>query len=222
MPAGFHLSIIASGLILLAGQAGAAVTLGQSDNFESGLQGWTSGLNNPNGPAIDNSAGTEDNFLRLSASGLSSSGGRLVAFNSGQWAGNYLAAGVDAIRMQVNNLGATDLALRLIFESATLGQNLGTLSPVNVAAGSGWNTVSFSLAAANLGGGDYAGVLGDVSALTLLHSPDFTIFRTDTPFIAAQLGVDNIAAVPEPTTLLLSAVGLALVAGRARAKQQQR
>ncbi len=224
MPSRLQRSAVASGLLVLAGSAGA-VTLGQVDDFESGgLQSWASGPNNPNGPAIEASggpAGADDNYLRLSANGLSGAGGKLVAFNSVQWAGDYLAAGIDTLRMQVNNLGATDLVLRLLLQNEAQAFSLVTLDPVDVAAGSGWNTVNFSLAAANLDGGDYTGVLGNVTLLNLVHSPDVVFSRGSFPAIAAQLGVDNISAVPEASTLLQSALGLALVAAGVSRKRSK-
>jgi hypothetical protein len=177
---------------------GAVIVPGQVDDFEDGgFLGWQAGQQNRNGPANIASggpAGLDDNYLLLASDG-SGSGGRLVAFNGNQWAGDYLSAAVGSIRLQVNNLGATDLVLRLILEGA--GQNLGTLSSVNVPAGSGWTTVSFSLAAENLAGGNYHTVLSSVATLDLVHSPNAITSRQAAPTIIAKLGVDNMTAVPE-------------------------
>jgi hypothetical protein len=192
------------------------VTIGQTDNFEDGsLRNWQAGgFTNPNAPANITSggpSGATDNYLRLTSNGSSGAGGRLVAFCFNQWTGNYLIPSVSSLRMQVNNLGATNLALRLIFENASVGQSLGTLSPVNVAAGSGWTTVTFSLASANLTGGAFNLVMGNVTTLNLVHSPSVITDRSSAPRIAAQLGVDNITAVPEPSVLVLATAGLATV-----------
>jgi hypothetical protein len=197
----------------LAFPAGAAIVSGQVDDFESGdLLDWSAGFRNPNPPVNTVSggpAGPGDNYLRLRSNG-SGAGGRLVVFNEEhQWAGDYLAAGVTSIRMQVNNLGTTDLVLRLILERGV--ESLTTLSGVNVAAGSGWRSVSFSLESANLRG-DYAFVMANVRALNLVHSPDVVSSRPEAPDIVAQLGIDNVTAVPEPSTLLLTALGFAMTA----------
>jgi hypothetical protein len=189
-----------------------AIVGGQIDNFEDGtLQNWQAGgFSNPNGPvnvATGGPAGLNDNFMRLTSNG-GSAGGKLVVFNSNQWSGNYNAANVGSLQLQVNNLGNTNLVLRLILENAVAGQSLGTLTGVSVPAGSGWMNVSFPLNAANLSGGTLSTVLSNVTNLNLVHAPSFVLARTSSPSIVAQLGVDNIRAVvvPEPGTLAMAAV----------------
>ncbi len=198
----------------LAIPAGAAIVSGQSDNFEDGsLQSWQTGARDPDGPtnmASGGPGGLNDNFLRLTSNGAFGAGGKLVVFNPSQWAGDYLGAAVTSIRMQVDNLGATPLVLRLILVDSAAGQSLTTVSPVNVAAGSGWETVSFSLASANLAGGVFNTVMGHVTELDLVHSPSVIGARSSALNIAAVLGVDNVAAVPEPSPLVLTVLGFAL------------
>jgi hypothetical protein len=210
--------VIASLVATLAAPATAAVLLGQVDDFEDGtLQSWEAGSQNPYGPtniASGGPSGAGDGYLRLASDGFGT-GGRLVAFNSGQWKGDYIDAGVSAIRMQVNNSGETNLVLRLILVGAG---SLTTVSPVEVAAGSGWNTVSFSLASANLTGSPYDGVMSNVTELDLVHSPAVVGHRTGAPNITAQLGIDNVTAVPEPATVVLAALGFAAVMCRAARK----
>jgi hypothetical protein len=206
-----HLAtVIASLVAILATPATAAILLGQLDDFEGGtLQGWQAGSNNPYGPtniASGGPSGADDNYLRLASDG-STTAGRLVAFNSEQWTGDYLDAGVSAIQMLVNNLGTTDLVLRLILIGAG---SLTTATPIVVAAGSGWNTVSFSLASANLTGSPYSAVMSNVAELNLVHSTNAVGHRSGAPNIVAQLGIDNITAVPEPSTWLLAGLGFAL------------
>jgi hypothetical protein len=197
-------------------RSASAVTVNQSDDFEdSTLQSWEAGGgSNPNPPtniSTGGPAGAGDQFLRLTSSGSSGAGGRLVVFNGDQWTGDYLAESIDSIRMQVRNLGATNLVLRLILENANAGDSLGTISPVNVPAGGGWTTVSFSLASANLMGGDYTSVMEDVTTLNLVHSPSAITARSSAPNIAAQLGVDNITAVPEPSGIAMALAGWTLL-----------
>jgi hypothetical protein len=211
-------AVVASLVAILATPATAAILLGQLDDFEGGtLQGWQAGSNNPYGPtniASGGPSGAGDHYLHLASEGFGS-GGRLVAFNSEQWTGDYLDAGVSAIQVQVNNLGTSDLVLRLILIGAG---SLTTASPVEVAAGSGWNTVSFSLASANLTGSSYDVVMSNVAELNLVHSPTAVGHRTGAPNIVAQLGIDNVTAVPEPATVLLAALGFAAVMCRAARK----
>ena len=132
---------------------------GQVDDFEDGtVQGWLTGSVNQNPPiniATGGPGGVDDNFLRLTSTGGFGPGSKMVVFNDDQWTGDYLGSGVSSVRMQVNNLGANDLVLRLILKDDAHGQSLTTLSPVNVPSGSGWTTVSFSLNSANLSGGNF-------------------------------------------------------------------
>jgi hypothetical protein len=208
--AGGVLAVIA---LLLAPAACSAVVVGEIDDFEDGtMQNWQAGISNPNGPmnvATGGPAGAGDNFLRLTSNG-SGAGGKLVAFCTDQWAGDYLAAGVTSIQMQVKNLGATSLVLRLILENESVSQNLGTVSPVNLPAGSDWTTVSFSLAAGNLTGGNYATVMSNVTTFDIAHGPNPISVRSSSPNIVAQLGIDNITAVPEPGAIVLAVAALAI------------
>ena len=207
--------------ISAAPRLASAVTVGQIDDFEDGsLQSWEAGgASNPTPPtniATGGPAGAGDQYLRLTSSGFPGAGGRLVVFNGDQWTGDYLAESTDSIQMQVRNFGVTNLVLRLILEGSA--GSLGTISPVNMPAGSGWTSVSFSLDSANLTGDDFAAVMQDVTALNLVHSPSAITARASAPNIAAQLGVDNITitAVPEPGSsgLLFIGIGLMLVRRR--------
>jgi len=115
--------------------------------------------------------GAGDNYLQLTSNGSDGSGGRLVAINVSQWAGDYVALGVTGISASLRNLGATDLSLRLYFADPVLGP------PTNEA------------------------------------------ISTNAIPIAAQLGVDNIGAIPEPGTGLLLGLGLVALGARRRRNQ---
>jgi len=54
-------------------------------------------------------------------------------------------------------------------------------------------------------------VMSNVDRLSLVHSPDVVYHRRFSASLVAQLGVDNITAVPEPSTLVLAGLGLAAV-----------
>lgn len=180
----------------------ATIVTGQIDDFEDGtVEAWHTSVINPN-PATNipsgGPAGANDHYMRLSSNGSAGAGGKLVAFNGDQWGGDYLAAGVTSIRMMVNNLGATDLVLRLILEDSIDGMSLTTLAPVAVPAGSGWSQVAFSLNAANLTGDIFQTVMSNVVELNLVHSPNVIASRSLSPNVVAQLGIDQITALPIP------------------------
>lgn len=188
----------------LAAPAGA-VTLGQTDTFEGGLQGWETGSASPTPPVV-----SPEGWLLLASSGNGGAGGKLVIFNSQQWAGDYTAAGVTGLTLDMANLGSTDLALRLRL-AGPAGQSAISTAPVLLAAGSGWQNLSFSLAPQAFtvnGGSDVGSVLSGVVELRLFHSsgPAFP-----GPDIAASLALDNITAVPEPPNVWLLGLGLAAI-----------
>lgn len=195
---------------------GLAVTFGQIDTFQDGtLQGWTTGSGPGGGggssPTISlngGPAGAGDAYMQMTATGSQGPGGRLVAINSAQWAGNYTLAGVSEISMDLINLGTTDLTIRLLFEDS------GAMGPTNIAvttfaanlpAGGGWTHVTFPILPDDLTPqiGGSAQALSTVAAMRIIHNPN--PLTVPPPLIAASLGVDNIVA-PEPS------VGLALTA----------
>ena len=224
---------VAGALMLIAlgatPRAARAVVAGQADNFESGTtENWRGGpaVGNPNpNPPINvtsgGPAGTNDNYLLVRSTAIGTSGSKLVAFNSDQWAGNYISAGVGSIQMQVNNLDFVPpepgdvMVLRLVLTN-TLGQGLSTIADVTPPEGGGWQTVTFSLAESNLSNGNvpgvtYAGVMGAVAELNLAYAENPITHRQQSPAVAAQLGVDNVTALPVPEPAAAGAAGAAVL-----------
>jgi hypothetical protein len=218
--------------------------VGQIDTFEDGTtQGWTAGgvMGVPPFPPTNIStggpAGSGDNYLLLRAIGIDGPGGRLSAFNLSQWAGDYLAAGITAIRMDVTNFGPEDASLRLLFADAPGGlanpgggppSNLAITDAVFVPAGGDWTPISFALDPASLTAilGDATTALSNATELRIFHnpSPTFAGPPIGPPPVALNVGVDNILAtqgvqvIPEPSSAVLTAVGLlALFIRRRRA-----
>lgn len=199
-----------------------AVAFGQVDNFENGTtQGWSEGAASPNPPtnvATGGPAGVNDNFLRNLSDGISS-GGKMVMFNTSQWAGNYVAAGVTRIVADMVNPGNTSLSMRI----ALLGPNdtaFSSKTAVDLPAGSDWRQVTFDLDAASLtrvqGSRPLADVLADVRWIRILSNKSAPSLQGEN--IVGSLGVDNIRAVPEPTgALLLVAGAMAALRPRKRA-----
>jgi len=214
-------------VVAFAAQPAAAVTLGQIDTFEDGTtQGWVVGVGGlgssptpPTNAPSNGPAGPDDGFLLLTAIGGEQPGGRLSVLNLSQWAGDYAAAGVTAITMDVLNLGSTDLSLRLLFEDPVAGPPSNVAAStlgISLPAGGGWTSVVFPIAPGDLTAlmGTVENALGGATVMRLFHA-SATAFPGDP--IVAQLGVDNVRAVPEPSATLLLACGLAALAGRRRA-----
>jgi hypothetical protein len=202
------------------------------DTFEDGTtMGWfVPDPTNPVPPenvATGGPAGAGDSYLELESTGQPGPGGRLSVLNESQWTGNYLAAGIIAIAMDVNNFGPDEVTLRLLFEDFDApgppANLVTTLTDIVVPANSGWMSIVFDLSAANLiallGSVDEA--LSEVDVLRLFHNPDATFPGPPIgpPRVAVTLGVDNIRAirqVPEPATAALLVGGMAAALLRAR------
>ncbi|WP_270937614.1 hypothetical protein [Falsiroseomonas oryzae] len=218
-----------------------AATIGELDDFTSlTTENWLAGggpiQQQPPVPpqAIPGGGpgGVADAYLQLTASGGAGPGSRLAVANAVQWAGNYLAAGITAITMDLRNFGTSDLAIRLQLWSPLAAQDALTAA-VLLPAGGGWTAASFSVAAADLTmrAGTANGVLGDVAFLRILHAPGTAGLSPAEP-VAAVLGVDNITStgvpggggdpgvnVPEPSALLLLAGAIAPLAWLTRGRR---
>lgn len=216
-------------LIALPAIVQAQLQVGQRDTFEDGTtQGWGVGPEHPMPPrniATGGPAGADDNFLLLSALGGPGAGGRMSVINAAQWTGNYRAAGIGSISMDLFNFGPNDLFIRLLLADPLMGPPTNAAissDAIFLAAGGNWTHAVFSLGPDALTAvlGTVNGALTNATELRLFHNPDpfFNGPPDSSPTVLANLGVDNIVAAPEPATLWLCASGLlALVAiGRRR------
>ena len=174
--------------------------------------------------------GATDPFLLLSSTGFAGPQSRLSAINTTEFTGDYTAAGVSAISMDLRNFGTNDLFMRLLlldFDPVTGAPINGALTtvPVFLQAGSGWTNGVFDVTAAGLTllfpGGTAADLLANVDELRIFHNPLAEFGGNGIPAIAATLGVDNIrtgatVVAPEPATLTLLLCGVAAIARRRR------
>ncbi|MGH0030586.1 MAG: thrombospondin type 3 repeat-containing protein [Myxococcota bacterium] len=166
----------------------------QRDDFQDGTtQGWTTGGANPNPPTWVSDGGPDgagDGYLRVEGNGSAGSGGNLIAFNSEQWTGSYVDAGVTAIRAELRNLGQGDLVIRLLFEAP--GGGFLTTAAARLPAGGGWRAAVWPLDATSFPGGlDFSSVFSNVSKLRILHAP--TLAGAEA--VAGVLGVDDVTAL---------------------------
>ena len=227
---------VLTGIVLVhAPTTSYAISLGLEDLFTVNEENWFAGGLGPpqQSPPVPpdqmpsggpNGAG--DGYLQVTASGGTGAGSRLVAMNADQWTGNYLAAGVNAISVDLRNLGSSDLTVRFLFENPLGGppSDIGvTTFGAFLPAASGWMHFLFPIAPAELvpvdPGDNMTALLSNVTLLRIIHSID----AGEADQVAGQLGVDNITAtvVPEPSTLLLFGSGLAATMTR-RARRGRR
>jgi PEP-CTERM motif-containing protein len=225
-------ALVITASLFLPQTALATPIRGQIDTFEDlTTQGWSVNLfggvnNNQPSNTTGGPGGAADHYLSLTSIGGNGPASKMSVFNAdSRWTGDYIAAGVNAITMDLLNLGQTDLYLRLMFEDPMFGPPTNvafSTQAIFLAAGSGWTAATFLI-----GPGDLTAGLGSVNAalmgattIRLYHSqaPGFPNPAFPIQSIVAQLGVDNIAAaaVPEPASLLLLGTGLVAVRFAAR------
>jgi len=188
----------------------AQITLGQTDDFGTGLQNWTQGAQAPPGAlSVVNGGpgGATDPFLQIVANGGASAGGRMTVFNQSQWVGNYNSAGVGSIEMDLKSLTGPALSVRVVIRDVS---NDGYSSTVAfpVPTDGQWHHAVFRLDSGSMTAigapPTLSQVLSGPRELRIIHSAGPAI-NGDT--VAATLGVDNIRAspVPEPTGILVLA-----------------
>jgi len=203
----------------LAANTCSAITLGQVDTFAASAEGW----GNVPGTAFQNAGlGTDGlaGHLEATSTGASGPGSRMVFWNDAQWTGDYIAAGVSEIQLfadnRSNNGQQIDLRLALNGNGSWFVTDI-----VLLADGSGWTPVTFGIEPGDLtfaaGTNDAAAALANITRLEILSdsgAPNNVggggVLIGDQ--IAANLRIDSItaiAAIPEPTTLALAALGLA-------------
>jgi hypothetical protein len=208
------------GLLGLWPNEASAIAVGQIDGFQDGTtQNWVEGVGGaipPIPPAVVANAGPNgagDFALRLTATGaVVGPGGKLVVNNvQTRWQGNYTAAGVNGIMLDVRNPNAFPVTMRIGIDGPAIGTTGGRWisAGVAVAATSGWQTLTFSLVPQDLLPGDLAATsaattLSNVGLLRVMHAPTAT---WQGAVVTGQLDLNDIEALPEPT------LGLTVFAG---------
>lgn len=211
-----HAALAAATLALTLALPAQAVVPGQVDTFENGTTlSWGVGANHPVPPivmATGGPAGTGDHYMQLQAVGSGGSASRLAVRSGAQWAGDYTAAGITALTVDVFNFGPSDLSLRLLFEAGSpmVTDRAWSTVPVLVPGSSGWRSVVFPVAASDLSaepGSQVADALAGSVAIRLFHG---TLQQFPGEAVVVTVGVDNITAIPEPATAGLLALGIGL------------
>ena len=196
--------------------AAFGINAGQVDNFQDGsLANWTSGGGGAGqvNVATGGPSGANDRFIQI-ASGATPLAPRLLMFNDTQWIGNYLAAGVTQVAIDLLNSGAAALPIRIAIREGTGGSTTpgySSTNPFNLPSDGAWHHAVFLLDAADLTAVNSPQPL----ATDLASVKDFRVLSAAAPstigdMLTAQIGIDNITAVPEPASalLMLSAVSV--------------
>ena len=198
--------------ISIEGDSSHAATLAYSSDFETGNKdGWQHPVPSGNQTSIQMDSPFND-FLLVTASGGAGPGSRLVVPNlTAPWIGNYTAAGITGVRIDlVNNSGST-LSMRVGIEGGASGNRWTSTLPLTLNP-SDRGTFTFDINSSSMtsaGGSDFTAAIADVTQIRILHNPtagDFKGANASGSFI-----VDNITLVPEPSgsaMILLSSIML--------------
>jgi hypothetical protein len=225
---------VAVAVILLGPAAAPADPVpDQTDTFgpPAAALGWGQGHANGNitipsgGPG-----GAGDLFFQVVSGGGAGAGGKMIYFNTdARWTGNYTTGGgtgVNAIDMDVRNLSATAMVLRIGLQNTGQGYISNNATSVPLAGNGAWTHVVFPINTASMNSigspTPLPQFLTSVGEVRILSSATGQSFNGDT--IAATLGVDNIRArfipVPEPAHSLALAAFAAGVVGWLRRRRK--
>lgn len=119
-----RIMLLAISLFVVAGTAQSQeIALGLLDNFNNNTtQGWRHGAVSPNPPTVIPVGGPDGSqYLENLSTGVSGPGGRHLIQNTElRWTGDYIAAGVNKVRVNMINFGGDPLPMRVAFQRADL------------------------------------------------------------------------------------------------------
>ncbi len=188
-------------LISLSASAVRAVTLGQVDDFQNGTtQGWGGSFTFNIADAGPNGVG--DNALRVN------SNNRVVIINSTQWVGDYTAAGITQVLIDIRHDSAFPLEMRLgiaqgVFGKDGIGDTYVSAESISVPGDNAWHSITIPILAADLVPSfantsdppDAAVALAGLTHLRILHNPDPNDFRGAQGTV--EFFLDNIQVVSD-------------------------
>jgi len=135
----------------------------------------------------------------------------MAGYNSSQWSGNFIAAGVTMISADFENLGSTQLAMRLVFFDPSLSTQWESNAVYLLNPNSGWQHASFAIDQADFtqveGSTSFSDTLSQVNRMMFRHNPNLDSGGVS---IVGTLGIDNVHAgvVPEPASLAVLSLGV--------------
>jgi len=211
----------AVGAVIVAGLMATdalAISTSSLDTFAATNEGWQIGgagvqPTQVSGTGPDSQIG----YLSHFSDGGGSQGKWLMWNDQPRWQGDYTAAGVTGISLAANvSSGSSPVSMRIAFDGPG-----GWFASSPVSVGGGWNTYSFSLTqagfthvAAGGGTGTFADTMAGVTRFEVLSGTGAVGYRAGGDIVQAgnstnTILIDNIAAVPEPSTTAMALAGLA-------------
>ena len=207
-----HATFLTTLLVLsIQYQQSNAATLAVTSDFEGGnREGWRHPAPSANQTTLL-ADGPSNTVLRVTSSGAGGPGSRLVVPNmTSDWIGNYIAAGITAVTMDLRNTSGFTLSMRLGIEGAPgnrwTSTNAVTLLP-GVSGTYRFELNSSALSAA--GGSDLNAALTNVTQIRILHNANAGDFRGEN--VEGEFTLDNITLAPEPSSTTMGALGMIFV-----------
>ncbi len=171
--------------------------MNQVDSFQGSADNWNNGIVvSDGGPTGDG-----DNFLELS-SGPMGLKPRLITLNQMQWTGDFAAAGIGSLTMELKNFGTTSLPMRMTIRDVAGNSSVpgySTTDPYMLPADGQWHLAEFNLTAADMTAVNPSGGTIDPFSYVLMNVAEFRILSSTVPavvgdMITAQVGIDDITA----------------------------
>jgi hypothetical protein len=211
--------VLAKWLIVTSVTARAAITVGHVDNFQDGTtQVWRVGQLSqyPENAANAGPQGAGDHALHTT-NAQSGSKFRLIVLNedtqafpgAANWEGNWTAAGVTQVSMDIRNPGTVAGATALTMRLGIAGPGgAGAFGDVYITKGivvptdNQWHAVTFEVLPADFkaagSGTDVIAALADVTQFRIFNSPAEEFLGSDAP---NSFYLDNIRAIGTPARL---------------------
>jgi hypothetical protein len=195
--------LIGAAMLVLPLACRAQIMVGHIDDFQDGTtQEWLGANVEAVADAGPNGAG--DTALRSSATGAPfGPNGKLIVFNNtDSWTGNWTAAGVVQISLDVHNPNAFPLFMRLAIAGPDGffgggGGDVHLTDGIEVAGDNAWHSITFDVLADNFTSlnpthQDAAAALADVTHFRVLHHPEHSFVGEA---IDADFLIDNIRPI---------------------------
>lgn len=201
-----------------------------ASTFDSGAEGWQ-----PWATSTIDGISPGNPYLNIAADG-SGVYGKMVTFNQApEWTGDYYGTGVTGLQLDIVNRSDLDVVyLRLALGNRASPQQPGgtwfvSKTAVVLPTLSSWTRVFLPIAESEMvvvgnimGESDresFADTLGNIKNIRIL-SAAIPVGATGDEFIG-NVGIDNVALVPEPSTLPLIGIGAGLLAFRQRRRNKE-
>lgn len=221
-------ALLAAFTAVISPSAYGLITTSSLDDFSTSTGGWKIG-NAGIQPARVAAAGPDSQIGYLShlSDGSSANGKWLMWSDESKWQGDYFSAGVTGISLWANvSAGSNPVSMRIAFDGPG-----GWFASSAQSVGAGWSNYTFAITPANFayvsssgGTGLFSNTLAGVTRFEILAGGGSVSYRSNGDIVQAGTSVntilvDNIGAVPEPSTyalLLMTGAGALWWARRRR------